>query len=167
MGHRGIRAMAHHRTLESWPPARAPSRPPLSQSPWAAAQREWAQSEGQPHPGQPGNPREGGRPAFLCWNRGELCSSSPLPLPQWVTHESGLGEGWVGEAARPSPSPVPGADMLFLQPGTSGNIPRRSPASAKPPSSSPLTGWAEGHPPNGRGAGGEGPGRLRKQPKRQ
>lgn len=107
-------------------------------------------------PQQPGNPREGIWPAFLCWNRGKLCSSSPLPLPHWVKHGSGLGEGWVGEADRQS-----------LSPGSRYAVPltwhfwEYSQAGAQPLqnllSSSPHSAWAEGHPENGRGAGSEVP----------
>ena len=132
-GTRGVRATAHHRTQESWLPARAPSRPPCHKAPGQWPSKSGLKSEGQPHPRQPGNPREGIQPAFLCWNRGKLCSSSPLPFLHWVRHGWGLGEGWVGEAAGQSLSPVPAADMLFLQPGTSGNIPRHGPASPEPP----------------------------------
>lgn len=103
----------------------------MPQSPWAAAQHEWAPSEGQPHPSQPGNPRGGIQPAFLCWNRGKLCSSSPLTLPPPPTRgrrgggwEKGEWERQLSKASAQLPGAAPWVvsptrHFLGILPGTS------------------------------------------------
>lgn len=90
-------------------------------------------------PSQPGSPGEGIQPESLCQNRGKLCSSRALPS----LAGEGLGGGWEkgGWEKRPGSALAqsPGTDMLFLQSGTAGNIPRHRLASAKLPLSPPPT----------------------------
>lgn len=84
-------------------------------------------------PSQPGSPGEGTQPESLRQNRGKLCSSSALPS----LAGEGMGGGWEKGGWEKQPGSAsaqsPGTDMLFLQSGTSGSIPRHRLTSAKLP----------------------------------
>jgi len=132
--------MAHYRAQKPRSPAGVPSQSPCHKAPGQWPSKSGLSWKASHTPVSLGTLGKASSQHFSAETGGSCVPPAPCPpAPSKAWVGAGRRVGGRGSQAKPYLAHSLGADMLFLQPGPSGNIPRRGPALAKPPLLLPPT----------------------------